>query len=548
MPRTAVRFFALLLSTVSAIAVITVPRSWATDIALTFGSLPSAQGWTYEATGVDAGTPEASVFSVDGTRLLSNSMGQGTGAGELQYVQYGVVNSCTPMVITLRARVTEIEGIESDLCYGYGFSVGVRTGTHAYHIGFSPTAIKDNCAAPIAFVDNTVFHDYRIEIAPAGGPALIYVDHVLVATGGPNFASNQPNRLMIGDGTGTTNSRAEITAFRFEQMVPGSTRGPSGCAHQSCGLVSWWQGEEDGSDRIGPNTGTLDGGLGFAPALVGNGFDFDGSNDHVSIPAHPSLDVATFTIEAWIKPQVPQISGSPTFGFYGSILSAGTGVYSTSNSFAFGLRDEGSIQRLFLYARNSAILHGLEVDAPALFDGGLHHVAGTFDGAAYRLYVDGGLFATQVDPVGPGSTAGMSMLLGFDSFSGARYRGIADEIGFYDRALSLDEIAGVYEAGASGKCMDVVSVGDGDVPKLGLRVHPNPARGAVWFEGAKSEREAWFEVFDIHGRKVWSARSTAGRVRWGGDIGNGPRLSQGIFLVRWTSGNASVTKRFVRLE
>ena len=46
------------------------------DVQLGFSSLPSAQGFTYATAGTHAGVPEANVFSVAGSVLTQNTMGQ----------------------------------------------------------------------------------------------------------------------------------------------------------------------------------------------------------------------------------------------------------------------------------------------------------------------------------------------------------------------------------------------------------------------------------------------------------------------------------------
>src|SRR5438128_572475 len=46
----------------------------------------------------------------------------------------------------------------------------------------------------------------------------------------------------------------------------------------SGGLVGWWPGEGDAKDRAGDNDGRVVGGVSFAPAVVGQGFQFNGKD------------------------------------------------------------------------------------------------------------------------------------------------------------------------------------------------------------------------------------------------------------------------------
>ena len=48
-------------------------------------------------------------------------------------------------------------------------------------------------------------------------------------------------------------------------------------------LVSWWKGDDDATDMMGHNNGTLENGAGFALGAVNDAFSFDGSNQYVLI-------------------------------------------------------------------------------------------------------------------------------------------------------------------------------------------------------------------------------------------------------------------------
>jgi hypothetical protein len=75
------------------------------------------------------------------------------------------------------------------------------------------------------------------------------------------------------------------------------------CVVPPSGLVSWWPGEGNANDIVGTNHGTLQGGAGFAPGVVGQAFSFDGVDDYVQIPHNANLDPGTgsFSLDAWIK-------------------------------------------------------------------------------------------------------------------------------------------------------------------------------------------------------------------------------------------------------
>src|SRR2546430_4354621 len=74
------------------------------------------------------------------------------------------------------------------------------------------------------------------------------------------------------------------------------------CITAPPGLVSWWRGEGNASDSADNNSGTIIDGLGFGTGKVNQAFSFDGTDDGILIPASSSLNVQSFTFEAWIFP------------------------------------------------------------------------------------------------------------------------------------------------------------------------------------------------------------------------------------------------------
>ena len=70
---------------------------------LGFASLPSAQGWSYQANGADATVVEGTVFAVDGTMLSQNTIGRalGTAGAGLYYQIAGGITTTALGVILL---------------------------------------------------------------------------------------------------------------------------------------------------------------------------------------------------------------------------------------------------------------------------------------------------------------------------------------------------------------------------------------------------------------------------------------------------------------
>jgi hypothetical protein len=189
------------------VLLLSVPAS-ANTIALSFDTLPSTQGWSYIT---NSGASETSVFSVSGGILHQNTLGLGEFA---EYDLPGVVDPVLPFTLSVHARVLQEEGAMSN---EFGFGFFVFTGTELFGIGLGTSSIQDALGTFLStIIDNTQFHDYRLEGKPGVGYEF-WVDNALIGSGAPRPYTQQPHGLSIGDLTVTTNARADVTRYSFSQ-------------------------------------------------------------------------------------------------------------------------------------------------------------------------------------------------------------------------------------------------------------------------------------------------------------------------------------------
>ena len=87
------------------------------------------------------------------------------------------------------------------------------------------------------------------------------------------------------------------------------------------------------------------------------------------------------------------------------------------------------------------------------------HVAGIWDGIKLRLYINGVLDAQSTPEVAPVDARGDFFMGGFDSpapgsnqYVGQFFQGAIDELSYYNRALSSNQIAAINSADSAGKC------------------------------------------------------------------------------------------------
>ncbi len=203
---------------------------------------------------------------------------------------------------------------------------------------------------------------------------------------------------------------------------------------EPAGVVAF--NDASGNDHNGSCTGTT------CPAAGGSGrfgtaLSFDGTNDFVSLGNPAGLNLAgEITLMAWVNPTVT--TGLRDILAHGYTLSPPGTVFLRINN---GQYEAGSWD---------GTNHLVAAAIPPGDAGNWVHLAGVYDGAAWRLYRNGSLVGTGVDPVGAVSVSG-------DWAVGARgggterfFNGLIDEVAIYDRAMAATEVAALYGQALAG--------------------------------------------------------------------------------------------------
>jgi len=152
---------------------------------------------------------------------------------------------------------------------------------------------------------------------------------------------------------------------------------------------------------------------------------FDGNNDWVTVPDANSLDLTTgMTLEAWVRPTA------------GSLWRTAI-IKETTGNLAYALYSAsqvGSALRPASWIASQGV-NGTTAIALNTWT----HLATTFDGATWRLYVNGAQVAsrTLATPIPVSSGA---LRFGGNSIWGEWFQGQLDEIRVYNRGLSAAEV------------------------------------------------------------------------------------------------------------
>ena len=156
---------------------------------------------------------------------------------------------------------------------------------------------------------------------------------------------------------------------------------------------------------------------------------FDGVSERISIPSSTVLNVSpNLTLEAWIK----------MAAFSGNNMVLRKNGPNEQNGYYLGFAGSGTILHM---AVNTKIGLGTNTTInPALFlDDKWHHIAGTYDGNAARVYIDGVLIDQDVFGVTIGTNSTDPVSIGANDVYGEYLNGLIDEVRISNKARSPGE-------------------------------------------------------------------------------------------------------------
>lgn len=301
-----------------------------------------------------------------------------------------------------------------------------------------------------------------------GSTLSFYVNGQLVHTkSNPEaaFSVNNSQPLVIGDHSWGPNFPGQVdelavydralSASEIQNIFNAGSAGKSKPTATAAppNQVLWLAGDGSTSDLTALNPiGILRGDTGYRVGKVGQSFNFDGTGDYVEIPDNTAQRPANdLTIEGWFK--VGSLDNTPHF------VSKPL-VGSLYNSYVIWY--EGQIRAG----------HGTPSNFETLFTGFTpnldtwYHYAYTLDDAAnvHKFFINGSEIASATSTLPLYYDANPNPLLigaEYDSSSTpvSFLNGQEDEASLYNRALSADEIASIYNAGQAGKLKQTTTNG-----------------------------------------------------------------------------------------
>ena len=389
---------------------------------------------------------------------------------------------------TAQSVVNNFSGWASAGNYGTASNtlfIGSRNGGDGFHSGPIAEIISYNQAlnsAETVLVENYLNAKYNLTVASdkyAQPSATTYIKGVAgigkesdgtstsssskgLTIANSSYLTDNGDYLMFGyDNSATTTTTANLTAaysarwtrdwfidktdvssnngnttltFDFSEMGIGGT--PSGLyalIYRSTGSGDYSEVSSSSSisgDQVSftVNTSSIADGyytLGYGNLPLGNALNFDGTGDHVLIPANSDFNFTTGTVEAWIKPGV----SSSNQGFLMIRTSTGTMRWSAHIN-----QNNGSI----------GIYNGVSyssISVGTLSAGTWYHVAIELNGTSCKIYVNGILKGSTGNGV-VSSTTGVPLSIGNSdaSYSSEDFLGEIDDVRIWNVARTQSEI------------------------------------------------------------------------------------------------------------
>ena len=168
-----------------------------------------------------------------------------------------------------------------------------------------------------------------------------------------------------------------VLSLLILDQVAQPTPAQAQCVAQPSCMISWYRMEGTASDEYGANHPSATNNLSFVAGEVGQGVSV-GSGGFIDIANSASLAQQRITLDAWARPNGP----GPNNDAAGSII---VGKNIDANDVAVQIAWSAQSGGFFRFN-----FFGGSIVSPGTFPAGVfYHVAGTYDGAAYRLYVNG---------------------------------------------------------------------------------------------------------------------------------------------------------------
>ena len=296
------------------------------------------------------------------------------------------------------------------------------------------------------YIAETGLEHASLVLAETGGASFdgqIYGPYLLDDSGATyefwGSPTSNPNEFLVTGRGNTGDMVREVSAIvsfgnRFKETVLG--HGPEGY---------WELDETEGvvcADAAGDWSGTYRNGvtLGGDSAMTGCPASavFDGSNDYVDAGLGLEISGDELTIIAWVL-------GASTGSGEDTILCQSPGGSASKRLWSLTTKSTG--RNPTFRVKTSSGSTQLKADDVSLQNGQWYFIAGVYDGSKMKIYIDGVEVDSRTKSGDLVTDAAAEVWLGSEPTSQGSdpWQGGLDEVAVFDKALSAEDIAELYE-------------------------------------------------------------------------------------------------------
>ncbi len=266
--------------------------------------------------------------------------------------------------------------------------------------------------------------------AAALGAASAQVETTYVPAGPLESGKTYYWRVDEYDPTTNVTMAGAVWSFTVVPLLPPA---------QDTTLLGWWKMDEVNAGLIVDSSGhALHGAITGTPHWIegaaGAAVKLDGAVDCFTTPAPVDVNTNTVTMTAWINPDRVHTSVS------GILFSRGTGT-------AVGAMNLKANNQLAYHWNQNASTYGFNSNLIVPMNE-WSFVAVVVDPDRATLYLDGSQIMARNALANPPMVFNTSLCLGADPLGGRLFGGALDDVRFYTRALTEDEVDEVMAAGA----------------------------------------------------------------------------------------------------
>jgi hypothetical protein len=201
-------------------------------------------------------------------------------------------------------------------------------------------------------------------------------------------------------------------------------------------LTNYYTFDSTPNDAKGGANGTLINGLGYSPAKINNGLNFDGINDSFSLPDNVFKPSGDFSVSFWIKLSTTNICFALDIGGAQSGFGSGLVIYAPSGSNSFRLYSGFAIVVFGTLATNTwyhlVLTHKQSTNYKAYLNGSLVNNTSISHNITFPTTTTYGAFGTAKN--GPST---------YDYFSQMQ----GDELAFFNSELTSTQVTELYNSG-----------------------------------------------------------------------------------------------------